>query len=159
MAASAVYPARPAVPAVLPRRCRNGPHEAQSYHNPPLGPLRLEFTNAVRVFRCGGVSHLVRKPQIANQRRRAPLRTFAEDAYSKGGGDQRSLEVSARRGKPLLTDALWNRIEPLLPSAEPKPEGGRPPISDRAALTSILFVPRTGCRWEYLPQELAAVLA
>ncbi len=28
--------------------------------------------------------------------------------------------------KPLLTDELWNRIKPLLPTEPPKPKGGRP---------------------------------
>jgi transposase len=56
--------------------------------------------------------------------------------------------------KPLLTDELWKRIEPLLPRRPARPKGGRPPVSDRAALTGILFVLRTGCQWEYLPQEL-----
>ena len=56
--------------------------------------------------------------------------------------------------KPLLTDELWERIEPLLPPAKPKPKGGRPPVPNRQALTGILFVLRTGCAWEYLPQEL-----
>ena len=56
--------------------------------------------------------------------------------------------------KPLLTDELWERIEPLLPPPTPKPRGGRPPIANRAALTGILFVLRTGIPWEYLPREL-----
>jgi transposase len=56
--------------------------------------------------------------------------------------------------KPLLTDQLWERIEPLLPPATPKPKGGRPPVGNRAALTGILFVLRTGIPWEYLPREL-----
>lgn len=56
--------------------------------------------------------------------------------------------------KPLLTDELWKRIEPLLPPRKSSPKGGRPPVPDRAALTGILFVLRTGCPWEYLPQEL-----
>lgn len=56
--------------------------------------------------------------------------------------------------KPLLPDALWERIEPLLPPQPPKPKGGRPPIPDRAALTGILFVLKTGTPWEYLPQEM-----
>ena len=58
--------------------------------------------------------------------------------------------------KPILDDALWKRMEPLLP--EPKPRRfrfpGRKPVPNRAALTGILFVLRTGIPWEYLPQEL-----
>ncbi|HKP52525.1 MAG TPA: IS5 family transposase [Chloroflexia bacterium] len=56
--------------------------------------------------------------------------------------------------KPLLTDELWEVIEPLLPPEPPKPRGGRPRISNRAALTGILFVLRTGLQWEMLPQEM-----
>lgn len=56
--------------------------------------------------------------------------------------------------KPLLTEELWKRIEPLLPPEPPKPQGGRPRVPDRQALTGILFVARTGCAWEYLPPEL-----
>src|SRR6478752_5240325 len=56
--------------------------------------------------------------------------------------------------KPLLTDELWERIKPLLPPAKAKPKGGRPPIENRRALTGILFVLRTGCGWEDLPQEM-----
>ncbi len=52
--------------------------------------------------------------------------------------------------KPLLPDALWERIKPLLPREHHKPKGGRPRVSDRAALTGILFVLKTGCPWEYL---------
>ena len=59
--------------------------------------------------------------------------------------------------KPLVTDALWERIHPLLP---PRPEPkrpdrpGRPPIEDRKALTGILFVLKTGINWEDLPVEM-----
>ena len=56
--------------------------------------------------------------------------------------------------KPLLTDELWERIQPLLPPEQAKPKGGRPRIPDRAALTGILFVLRSGIGWEYLPREM-----
>ena len=56
--------------------------------------------------------------------------------------------------KPLLPDGLWARIEVLLPAEPPKPKGGRPRVCDRAALTGILFVLKTGTPWEYLPQEM-----
>ncbi|MGA1860310.1 transposase, partial [Azospirillum sp. 11R-A] len=45
---------------------------------------------------------------------------------------------------PLVSDALWALIEPLLPPEAPKPKGGRPRLDNRAALTGILFVLRSG---------------
>jgi transposase len=57
--------------------------------------------------------------------------------------------------KPLVSDELWARVEPLLPKREsPTEKGGRPRISDRAVLTGILFVLKTGIPWEDLPQEM-----
>jgi transposase len=56
--------------------------------------------------------------------------------------------------KPLVPEALWERIAPLLPPPKPKPKGGRPPVDNRAALTGILFVLRTGIPWEALPAEM-----
>jgi transposase len=56
--------------------------------------------------------------------------------------------------KPILDDGLWARIEPILPVANPRPKGGRPPVPNRQALTGILFVLRSGCPWEYLPLEM-----
>ncbi len=56
--------------------------------------------------------------------------------------------------KPLVTDELWEVIEPLVPEEPPKPNGGRPRVDDRAALTGILFVLKSGIPWEMLPQEM-----
>ncbi len=56
--------------------------------------------------------------------------------------------------KKLVTDELWEVIEPLLPEEPPKPKGGRPRIDDRAALSGILFVLKSGIPWEMLPQEM-----
>ena len=56
--------------------------------------------------------------------------------------------------KPLITDDLWKMVEPLLPLEPPKPKGGRPRLSNRAVLTGILFVLRTGIPWEMLPPEM-----
>jgi transposase len=55
---------------------------------------------------------------------------------------------------PLLPDALWNLIQPLLPALPLRPKGGRPRLPDSACLTGILFVLRSGIPWEMLPQEL-----
>ncbi len=56
--------------------------------------------------------------------------------------------------KPLVSDDLWAIVSPLLPPDPPKPKGGRPRVSDRACLTGILFVLKTGIPWEYLPVEM-----
>jgi transposase len=56
--------------------------------------------------------------------------------------------------EPLVSDALWTRIEPLIPKHHsPTPKGGRPPVEDRAALEGILFVLKTGIPWEDLPPQ------
>lgn len=58
--------------------------------------------------------------------------------------------------KPVLSDELWELIEPLLPA----PKGrrfrypGRKPIDRRKVLTGILFVLKTGIPWEMLPKEM-----
>ena len=56
--------------------------------------------------------------------------------------------------KPLLDDRLWNLIEPLIPvKKRRRRHPGRKPLDNRAVLTGILYVLRTGIGWEYLPQE------
>ncbi|WP_155419867.1 IS5 family transposase [Burkholderia gladioli] len=59
-------------------------------------------------------------------------------------------------GKPIIDDELWALIEPLLPPSKPRrvKYPGRKPIADRAALTGILFVLKTGIRWSDLPSEM-----
>jgi transposase len=57
--------------------------------------------------------------------------------------------------KPLVSDGLWERIEPLLPRVERRHRyPGRKRMPDRQALTGILFVLKTGIPWEDLPQEM-----
>ena len=64
------------------------------------------------------------------------------------------IKYPAAVPKPLVTDELWTVVEPLLPKQPPKPKGGRPRVNDRAALTGILFVLKSGIPWEMLPQEM-----
>jgi transposase len=58
--------------------------------------------------------------------------------------------------KPLVTDELWEQVQPLLP---PPPRRrfrfpGRKPLDYRKVLTGILFVLKTGIAWDDLPAEL-----
>ena len=55
--------------------------------------------------------------------------------------------------KLLVTDELWEIIEPILPKHEPSPKGGKPRVPDRVCLTGILFVLKTGAQWEDFPHE------
>lgn len=57
--------------------------------------------------------------------------------------------------KPLIEDGLWAVIEPLLPKRRRRKRyPGRRLISDRQALTGILFVLKSGIPWKMLPQEM-----
>jgi transposase len=57
---------------------------------------------------------------------------------------------------PLVTDALWERVQPLLPPPPPRRFRwpGRKPLDYRKILTGILFVLKTGIAWDDLPAEL-----
>ncbi|MGQ1798046.1 IS5 family transposase [Kocuria oceani] len=56
----------------------------------------------------------------------------------------------------LVSDQLWELLEPLIPPPPPAKNGrtGRPPVDDRAALEGILFVTANGIAWKKLPTEL-----
>ena len=49
-----------------------------------------------------------------------------------------------------LTDKQWTNLAPLLPPRRPR---GRPRDDDRKTLNGILYVLRTGCRWQDVPRE------
>jgi transposase len=53
-----------------------------------------------------------------------------------------------------VSDELWEIVETVLPPEPPRPKGGRPRLDDRAALTGIIFVLKSGIPWEMLPQEM-----
>lgn len=57
--------------------------------------------------------------------------------------------------RPLVSDELWETIQPLLPKHKARPgKRGRPAVKDRAALTGIIFVLQTGIPWNMLPREM-----
>lgn len=57
--------------------------------------------------------------------------------------------------KELVSDELWDHIEPLIPKRERRFRyPGRKPINDRKALTGIIFVLISAIPWEMLPKEM-----
>ena len=57
--------------------------------------------------------------------------------------------------RPLVSDEVWELIEPLIPKVQRRYRyPGRKRLDDRKVLSGILFVLRTGIPWEYLPQKM-----
>ena len=56
----------------------------------------------------------------------------------------------------LIDDAIWARLAPLIPPRRVRRghRHGRRPIPDRAILTGILFVLRSGIPWQMLPRQM-----
>jgi transposase len=73
----------------------------------------------------------------------------------RGSLEHRCYSDGVFMATPLLPDALWNLIGPLLPTPPSKPKGGRPRLSDRACLKGVLFVLRSGIPWRMLPREMS----
>lgn len=72
--------------------------------------------------------------------------------FRKGVLKMTDMNVSSRKVSPTdLTDDQWQIVK-LLPSAK---TGGRPREVDlREVFNSILYLNRTGCQWDMLPQDL-----
>src|SRR5256885_1747264 len=58
--------------------------------------------------------------------------------------------------RPLLDDDLWALVAPLVPPRRVRRghRHGRKPIPDRAVLTGILYVLRSGVPWQMLLKEM-----
>ena len=56
--------------------------------------------------------------------------------------------------KTLLSDELWSHIEPFFRMCDRTPREVVSPVPNRAALTGILFMLKTGLPWEHLPKEM-----
>ena len=55
--------------------------------------------------------------------------------------------------KPVVTDEQWIRLEPLLPKPKPSAKGGRKPRDNREVFDGIIWVLRSGARWNDLPDR------
>jgi transposase len=55
--------------------------------------------------------------------------------------------------KRFINDDQWKLLEPRLPKAKHSRKGGRPAIDNRQVLEGILWVLRTGARWQDMPDR------
>ena len=55
-----------------------------------------------------------------------------------------------------IPEALWRRLEPLLPKYQPSPKGGRPRVNPRHVVDGIFYLLRTGCQWKALPKPFGS---
>jgi transposase len=70
---------------------------------------------------------------------------------------KRSKKRALSRTRPWeVSDAVWERVRPLIPARPPHPKGGRPAEDDRQMFAAIVYVLRTGIQWNALPRELGA---
>ena len=67
------------------------------------------------------------------------------------------MTCSKINGSHLISDELWEHIEPLLPPELPRPRGGHPRMDNRRAMEAVLYVLRAGFRWDQLPRSMGAV--
>src|SRR5207237_863854 len=82
---------------------------------------------------------------------------LAWDSLPWGGGADLCAPGGVLMAKPLVSDALWDLIRPLLPPVKPRRfrfPGRKPVVDDRKALTGIPFVLKTGIPWEDLAIEM-----
>ena len=70
--------------------------------------------------------------------------------------------AKARLESWVVSDAFWERVEPLIPPRPGRPArrkfarqpgGGRKPKEARVVFEAIVYVLRTGCQWKALPRE------
>ena len=53
-----------------------------------------------------------------------------------------------------ITDDLWERIEPILRTADPPKATGRKRVDQRRMIDGVVYKMRSGCQWNKLPKEL-----
>jgi transposase len=55
-----------------------------------------------------------------------------------------------------VPDALWERIDLVLPIYNSSCKGGRPRLPLRSVVNGILYVLQTGCQWKAMPSQFGS---
>jgi transposase len=59
----------------------------------------------------------------------------------------------------MVLDELWAMVEPLLPPAKVRPQGGgRARVDERRVFTAVVYVLTTGCAWAHLPADFGVAV-
>jgi transposase len=53
----------------------------------------------------------------------------------------------------ILTNPIWDLLEPLLRAAKKSRVGAKPKLCDREFLEALLWIDRTGCPWRDLHED------
>jgi transposase len=61
--------------------------------------------------------------------------------------------MAANRNEQRLLEAMWLRVQPLLPPRPVHTKGGRPFADDFRCFAGIVYLLRNGGRWNDLPRE------
>lgn len=62
--------------------------------------------------------------------------------------------MSKVQERKLISDAMWEKLEPAVLAAKHSAAGAPPDLTDREFLEALLFLNRTGSPWRDLPAEL-----
>ena len=55
-----------------------------------------------------------------------------------------------------IPDALWERIDLVIPIYKSSCKGGRPRLPMRNVVEGILYVLATGCQWKAMPKQFGS---
>lgn len=61
--------------------------------------------------------------------------------------------MSKVQERKLISDAMWEKLEPAVLAAKHSAAGAPPDLTDREFLEALLFLNRTGSPWRDLPAE------
>ncbi|MBW4721020.1 transposase [Saccharothrix sp. SC076] len=112
--------------------------QAQQHAHPAVAPRRDEAALAT----------LLRARQRGDAQRQEPWVRRAPEAPPKPP----HADVIGQLADRLVPPALWALVEPLIPPAKVRRQGGgRGRVADRAVFTAIVFVLSSGCAWRHLP--------
>src|SRR4051794_9387816 len=123
----------------------HGPIQEDAMMIPVGVPRSRTLNHSLTTLAAAGYCGASPTPRTARATR-ACLQRVADWGRLAHVGEMRRLDV---------TDAQWQRLEPLLPPE--KPRTGRPNHDHRRVVSGMLWIHRTGAPWRDLPERYGPV--